>query len=62
MNPNDPNVSLLERAAEQLGDAVLAELVLVGGAVVGALITDPAMLAIIQDLAGPLPALLLPRA
>ncbi len=43
MNPNDPNVCLLERAAEQLGEALLAELVFVGGAVVGVLITDPAM-------------------
>jgi hypothetical protein len=43
MNPNDPNVFLLERAAEQLGEALLAELVFVGGAVAGVLITDPAM-------------------
>ncbi len=43
MNPNDPNVCLLERAAEQLGEALLAELVFVGGAVAGVLITDPAM-------------------
>ena len=27
MNPNDPNVSLLERAAEQLGEALLEQLV-----------------------------------
>ena len=43
MNPNDPNVCLLEQAAEQLGAALLAELVFVGGAVAGVLITDPAM-------------------
>ena len=43
MNPNDPNVSLLERAAEQLGEALLEQLVFVGGAVAGVLITDPAM-------------------
>jgi len=43
MNPNDPNVSLLERAAEQLGEALLEQLVFVGGAVTGVLITDPAM-------------------
>ena len=43
MNPNDPNVSLLERAAEQLGEALLKQLVFVGGAVAGVLITDPAM-------------------
>ena len=42
MNPNDPNVSLLERAAEQLGEALLEQLVFVGGAVAGVLITDPA--------------------
>lgn len=43
MNPNDPNIALLERAAEHLGDALLDQLVFVGGAVAGALITDPAM-------------------
>ncbi len=43
MNPNDPNVYLLERAAEQLGDALIQQLVFVGGAVAGVLITDPAM-------------------
>lgn len=43
MNPNDPNVSLLERAAVQLGEALLKQLVFVGGAVAGVLITDPAM-------------------
>jgi hypothetical protein len=43
MNPNDPNVALLERAAGHLGDALLSQLVFVGGAVAGVLITDPAM-------------------
>jgi len=43
MNPNDPNVFLLERATEQLGEALLEQLVFVGGAVAGVLITDPAM-------------------
>ena len=43
MNPNDPNVSLLERAAELLGEALLEQLVFIGGAVAGVLITDPAM-------------------
>ena len=43
MNPNDPNVVLLERAAEQLGEALLEQLVFVGGAVAGVLVTDPAM-------------------
>lgn len=43
MNPNDANVVLLERAAEHLGDALLEQLVFVGGAVAGLLITDPAM-------------------
>ncbi|WP_457767379.1 hypothetical protein [Cyanobium sp. ULC082] len=43
MNPNDPNVSLLERAAEHLGDPLLDQLVFVGGVVAGVLITDPAM-------------------
>ena len=43
MTPNDPNVFLLERVAEQLGEALLEQLVFVGGAVAGVLITDPAM-------------------
>lgn len=46
MNPNDVNVLLLEVVARQLGDALLDELVFVGGAVAGLLITDPAMPAI----------------
>jgi hypothetical protein len=43
MNSNDPNVASLEVVAENLGDDLLAEMVFVGGAVVGLLITDPAM-------------------
>jgi hypothetical protein len=46
MNPNDPNMASLEFVAEQLGTALLEDLVFVGGAVVGLLITDPAMPAI----------------
>ena len=47
------NPALLERAAELLGEALLEQLVFVGGAVVGLLITDPAMLEIrpTQDVA-----------
>lgn len=40
---NDLNVLLLEAVAERLGDTLLEELVFVGGAVAGLLITDPAM-------------------
>ncbi len=46
MNPNDPNVVLLEQVAQHLGDALRERLVFVGGAVAGLLITDPAMPAI----------------
>jgi hypothetical protein len=46
MNANDPNVALLEVVAERLGDALREEMVFVGGAVAGLLITDPAMPAI----------------
>ncbi|HUW50639.1 MAG TPA: hypothetical protein VMV75_06455 [Sulfuricella sp.] len=46
MNPNDPNVLLLEVVADRLGAALRDELVFIGGAVVGLLITDPAMPAI----------------
>lgn len=35
MNPNDPNVALLEQGAEHLGEALLDQLVFVGGAVAG---------------------------
>lgn len=46
MNVNDPNVALLEIVAQRLGDTLCEELVFVGGAVAGLLITDPAMPAI----------------
>jgi predicted nucleotidyltransferase len=46
MNPNDPNVVLLELVARRLGEALREELVFVGGAVAGLLITDPALPAI----------------
>jgi hypothetical protein len=43
VNANDPNVALLEVVAAQLGEALGQQLVFVGGAVAGLLITDPAM-------------------
>lgn len=43
LNPNDPNVAMLEVVAHHLGDALRRQLVFTGGAVVGLLITDPAM-------------------
>lgn len=43
MNPNDPNVVLLDVVARQLGEDLRQQMVFVGGAVVGLLITDPAM-------------------
>ena len=43
LNPNDPNVAMLEVVAHRLGDALRRRLVFTGGAVVGLLITDPAM-------------------
>lgn len=46
MNANDPNAAMLDRVAEHLGDALRQEMVFVGGAVAGLLITDPAMPAI----------------
>jgi len=46
MNPNDPNIALLEVVAERLGDDLCRQMVFVGGAVAGLLITDPAMPAI----------------
>lgn len=46
MNPNDPNVLMLEMVAQHLGDELREQLVFVGGAVAGLLITDPAMPAI----------------
>lgn len=41
MNPNDPNVAMMELVAERLGEALREDLVFVGGAVTGLLITDP---------------------
>lgn len=55
MNPNDINVLMLESVAQRLGNALLGELVFVGGAVAGLLITDPAMPAFIDALPGHLP-------
>lgn len=46
MNPNDPNVAMLEVVAEALGDELRRETVFIGGAAAGLLITDPAMPAI----------------
>lgn len=46
VNANDPNVVLLEMVALHLGDALHEQMVFVGGAVAGLLITDPAMPAI----------------
>lgn len=46
MNPNDPNVVLLELVAARLGEKLREDLVFVGGAVAGLLITDPALPAI----------------
>ncbi|MBN8439778.1 MAG: hypothetical protein J0L95_17330 [Candidatus Accumulibacter sp.] len=43
MKADDPNVALLEIVAERLGDDLREEMVFVGGAVAGLLITDPAM-------------------
>ena len=43
MNLNDPNIQQLETVAGQLGEDLCEELVFVGGAVAGLLITDPAM-------------------
>ncbi|MCF8199294.1 MAG: hypothetical protein K9J42_11045, partial [Sulfuritalea sp.] len=46
MNPNDPNVIMMELVADRLGERLREELVFVGGAVTGLLITDPAQPAI----------------
>lgn len=45
-NPNDPNVAMLERVALCLGPELCSQLVFVGGAAAGLLITDLAMPAI----------------
>jgi hypothetical protein len=46
LNPNDPNVVMLELVARRLQPDLCSALVFVGGAVLGLLITDPAMPAI----------------
>lgn len=46
MNPNDPNVAMMEVVAHRLGADLRECLVFVGGAVAGLLITDPAQPAI----------------
>lgn len=46
MNPNDPNVVMMELVAQRLGAALRDELVFVGGTVAGLLITDPGQPAI----------------
>lgn len=46
MNPNDPNVRMLDVVAARLGEDLCRELVFVGGAVAGLLISDPAQPAI----------------
>lgn len=46
MNPNDPNVAMMEIVARGLGEDLREKLVFVGGAVAGLLITDPAQPAI----------------
>lgn len=46
MNPNDPNVAMMEIVAHGLGENLREQLVFVGGAVAGLLITDPAQPAI----------------
>lgn len=46
LNPNDPNVVLIDTVANRLGEELRGQLVFVGGAVAGLLITDPAMPAI----------------
>ncbi len=42
LNPNDPNVVMLELVAARLGAELCEQFVFVGGAVAGLLITDPA--------------------
>jgi predicted nucleotidyltransferase len=42
LNPNDPNVVMLELVAQRLGINLCSKFAFVGGAVAGLLITDPA--------------------
>jgi len=46
MNQNDPNVQMLDVVAARLGEDLCGQLVFVGGAVAGLLISDPAQPAI----------------
>lgn len=46
LNPNDPNVAILEVVADRLGSALRKQLVFVGGAVAGLLVTDAGLPAI----------------
>lgn len=46
MNPNDPNVAMMELVADRLGERLRKAMVFVGGAVAGLLITDPGQPAI----------------
>jgi len=46
MNPNDPNLQMLDVVAQRLGDELCGRLVFVGGALAGLLITDAAQRAI----------------
>lgn len=46
VNPNDPNVQMLDVVAARLGDELCGQLVFVGGAVADLLINDPAQPAI----------------
>ena len=46
MNANDPNVLMLDIVAQRLGGVLCKQVVFVGGAVAGLLITDPAQPAI----------------
>lgn len=43
LNPNDPNVVMLERVARSLGPELCSQCVFVGGAAAGLLITDAAL-------------------
>ena len=42
LNPNDPNVVMLELVAHRLGSDLCGKFAFVGGSIVGLLITDPA--------------------
>jgi hypothetical protein len=42
LNPNDPNVVMLELAGRRLGSDLCSRFAFVGGSIAGLLITDPA--------------------